>query len=252
MYKFHEAANAFPMMSDAELHELAEDIKAHGQRVPITIFDGKILDGRNRYKACELASVKPNVVEYTDTQDPYMWVWSLNGERRHLSSQEQKATIWSKLYSMSESAMAKRAEIKTAADKARSEATKLRPRNENGTMTTSGGTDCTTTGRTHQSRAWEADQAGVNKGAMARAKSLHNKSPELSDKVAAGEITYAEAKRQTTKEVKHKNTHIVSDAARYVNMANRQLDRILPNDPNAKKELNRLIGLIEKRKATYE
>jgi len=46
---FHEAANIFPMMSDAELDDLTESIRANGQRHPILLYEGKILDGRNRY-----------------------------------------------------------------------------------------------------------------------------------------------------------------------------------------------------------
>ena len=49
--EFHEVAELLPMMAEAELHELAVDIKQHGQREPITTWQGKIIDGRNRYSA---------------------------------------------------------------------------------------------------------------------------------------------------------------------------------------------------------
>lgn len=49
----HPYAEIFPMMSEEEIEELANDIEANGQLNPIKIYDGKILDGRNRYAALE-------------------------------------------------------------------------------------------------------------------------------------------------------------------------------------------------------
>ena len=47
--RFHEYANLFPMIQDATLDALREDIGIHGVREPIVFLDGAILDGRNRY-----------------------------------------------------------------------------------------------------------------------------------------------------------------------------------------------------------
>jgi len=51
MTEFHELANVFPMLQQTELESLAADIRANGQRHAITLYQGKILDGRNRYAA---------------------------------------------------------------------------------------------------------------------------------------------------------------------------------------------------------
>jgi ParB-like chromosome segregation protein Spo0J len=53
---FHPLANLFPMMSDAELDLLADDIVAHGQAETIKLHRGMVLDGRNRYTACRAAT----------------------------------------------------------------------------------------------------------------------------------------------------------------------------------------------------
>lgn len=50
----HPYANLFDRLSPDELERLAADIERTGQLVPIQIYDGRILDGRNRYAAIAL------------------------------------------------------------------------------------------------------------------------------------------------------------------------------------------------------
>jgi ParB-like chromosome segregation protein Spo0J len=54
----HPLAALFPELPPEELTELARDIKARGQLEPIIVYKGLILDGRNRYLACQKAGVK--------------------------------------------------------------------------------------------------------------------------------------------------------------------------------------------------
>lgn len=84
--EFHEAANIFPL-DEEHIEDLAEDIQKHGQQVPIEVFQGKILDGRRRFLACELASVQPITKNVCPT-DPVAYVLSLNLHRRHLSASQ--------------------------------------------------------------------------------------------------------------------------------------------------------------------
>ena len=92
MVEVHSATALFPMMTDTELATLAEDIKTNGQQVPITMYQGQILDGRNRWKACEMAGVKPLVEDWRGTGSPITWVISVNLHRRHLTT-SQRACI---------------------------------------------------------------------------------------------------------------------------------------------------------------
>ena len=75
-----------------ELKELAADIKANGLQNPIVLYNGQILDGRNRFLACKIAKVKPRFVEWDGKGTPTEWVISENLIRRHLTS-SQRAVI---------------------------------------------------------------------------------------------------------------------------------------------------------------
>jgi N6-adenosine-specific RNA methylase IME4 len=47
----HPFADLFPMLDAADSAELRADIAAHGLRDLVTLYDGQILDGRNRFRA---------------------------------------------------------------------------------------------------------------------------------------------------------------------------------------------------------
>jgi len=98
--KFHDIANVFPMLPQAELAALAADIKANGLHHPITTLDGKVLDGRNRYSACVLAEIEPRFEEYTG-DNPLAFVISENIARRHLN-ESQRAMCAARLANMGE------------------------------------------------------------------------------------------------------------------------------------------------------
>lgn len=83
MLEFHEAANIFPL-DEGHIEELSLDIIEHGLQVPIETLDGKIIDGRRRWLACENAGVKPTFKAVSPT-DPIAYVLSLNLYRRHLT-----------------------------------------------------------------------------------------------------------------------------------------------------------------------
>lgn len=84
----HEYANLFPMMSVTEFAELSEGMKmGYLEEFPIITLDGKILDGRNRWKACQATGVGPILKEYAGS-DPIRFVVSANRSRRQLSESQ--------------------------------------------------------------------------------------------------------------------------------------------------------------------
>src|ERR1700731_2234226 len=92
---WHEAANLFPRLHGADLTALVQDIKANGLQNPIVIFDGKLLDGRNRVLACARAGIKPSFV-HKNRVSPLAYVVTENLRRRHLTT-DQRAAIAAEL-----------------------------------------------------------------------------------------------------------------------------------------------------------
>jgi hypothetical protein len=88
------------MMHGDEFLKLVEDIKQHGVRVPIRLYDERgvggsivrtwLIDGRNRMEAAERAGIDIETipVAHVDSSDPLTWIIALNIRRRHLSKRE--------------------------------------------------------------------------------------------------------------------------------------------------------------------
>jgi N6-adenosine-specific RNA methylase IME4 len=108
MLDFHPLANLFPLIEGKAFEDLVEDVRTNGLLDPIRILDGKILDGRNRYRAGIAAGViNPDDAPFDGIQmrdwcrlfienDPLAWVLSKNLHRRHLD-ESQRAIVASKL-----------------------------------------------------------------------------------------------------------------------------------------------------------
>jgi ParB/Sulfiredoxin domain len=115
---FHPLADIFPLMEGAEFDELVADIKKNGCREPIVLYEEKILDGRNRYRACRAAGVPFDTLRglqvgrnirsqsggwhrqgIRDDKDALALVISANIHRRHLTT-EQKRELIAKLIAM--------------------------------------------------------------------------------------------------------------------------------------------------------
>jgi N6-adenosine-specific RNA methylase IME4 len=97
----HPAADLFPLMEGSELAGLVEDIRINGLIEPI-IVDGedRILDGRNRFRACEIAGVEPRYEPYSGAPGGELaFVISKNLKRRHLN-ESQRAMIGVRLANM--------------------------------------------------------------------------------------------------------------------------------------------------------
>lgn len=75
-------------MSVEEFDAFVEDLKARGQQVKITMFQGKVLDGWHRYTGLNKLGKPVEYTEYTGT-DPEGLVLALNVFRRKLSTTQR-------------------------------------------------------------------------------------------------------------------------------------------------------------------
>ncbi len=88
--KFHPYSEIFPLLEGATLDELVADIKAHGLRERIWLYEGQILDGRNRFLACQKAKVKPKYRTLKGTEQAALaFVVSANIHRRQLTDAQR-------------------------------------------------------------------------------------------------------------------------------------------------------------------
>ena len=127
VYLFHEVSSYLPLLEGEEFEALVEDIKQFGQIEPIVLYEGKILDGRNRYRACTKLRIEVLVNEWKPSEatglTPLQYVISTNIMRRHLGK-AQRSEIGLLLIEEEERLTKERM----------SEITKKRERDENGKL----------------------------------------------------------------------------------------------------------------------
>lgn len=91
----HPLADLFPLVEGIEFDELVSSIKMNGLFEPIITLEGTVLDGRNRYRACQAAGIEPRFEEFKG-DDPYAFVAAKNIHRRHLNA-SQRGVIAAKM-----------------------------------------------------------------------------------------------------------------------------------------------------------
>lgn len=172
----HPAAEMFPLLTGAAYDTFKADIAKNGLREPIWLCDGKILDGRNRYRACQETGIEPAFREYTgDT--PVAFVWSLNGERRHLTDSQRGAIARKMLPELREEA------------KKRQKASRATPGHKVGIQR---GTPCDDSEKGRAAKK-AAERVGVSSATIERVEYVAKRDPELLKQIEAGEITATKA-----------------------------------------------------------
>jgi N6-adenosine-specific RNA methylase IME4 len=121
-YEFHPLANLFPLMEGDDFVALVADVKANGVHDPIDLYQGKILDGRNRYRAAEAAEIELETRNFRYFRpefygDPLAYVTSKNLARRHLN-ESQRALVAAKIARLGQGA---RTDLSPIGEKSQSE-----------------------------------------------------------------------------------------------------------------------------------
>ena len=96
--EFHPLAEVFPLMEGQSFLDLVANISSYGLIEPITLYEGMILDGRNRYRACLEANAVLDFDQYAG-DDPMAFVLSKNLQRRHLN-ESQRAMVAARIATM--------------------------------------------------------------------------------------------------------------------------------------------------------
>jgi hypothetical protein len=187
--KSHPIADVWPMMETDKLQELADDIRKNGQLVPVWIYDGMILDGRNRYAACKMAGIEPKTQTYAG-DEPTAFAVSMNDKRRHMTA-GVRAAVAVELLPFFEADAAKR-----------KKETEGRPKKEQDKPVQKVAQvleDEKPQDRNPPARLEAAKSVGVNHRYVQEAKNIKQKAPEVFDRLKAGKITLQDAKREVAK-----------------------------------------------------
>lgn len=184
--QFHDVANIFPYMTDEEFAALKTDIAENGQREPIWLHDGKIIDGRNRYRACVELGIKPKFRLWDEQGSLVQFVLSLNLHRRHLTS-SQRAALATEI----EPLIA--AELEELRRKKISETRVLVHEQMGELLRPSNGDE-----RGPKASEIAAQNLNTNGKYVSDAKTIKKEAPDLFAQVKAGEKSIPEAKRELT------------------------------------------------------
>ena len=87
-YPDSELAEAFRGPTPLEYKTLKDDIELNGQQVPIAFKDKKIVDGRQRKRACIELGITPRYEELPDDIDPARFLMAMHRKYRDLSKND--------------------------------------------------------------------------------------------------------------------------------------------------------------------
>jgi len=188
--KFHKYSHYLPLVEGEEYKKLVEDIRKNGLLEAIWTYEGQILDGRNRYRACKDAGVKPRYREY-DGDSPMAFVVSMNVRRRHLTI-GQLSLISLKVLPELEKEFEKRKAVKVSASRTGAEVEEGLPPSD-----------------IRQARDFAGEIFGISGRAVGAAKSLDEESKkedgvevgDLIEEVASGELGVHTAEKEMRKRI---------------------------------------------------
>lgn len=176
--EYHEVANIFPLMTGEEFAALRDDIAANGLREAIWLHpDGRIIDGRNRHRACVELGIAPVYRTWNGQGSLVAFVVSLNLHRRHLTS-SQKAVIACDILPMLEA-------------EARVRQVALAGTRRNGDLDQK-----VDQGRAPQATAQAAAIVGTNRQYVSDVKAIAQAAPDLLPALRNGEKTVPQVKQE--------------------------------------------------------
>ena len=94
---WHSASKIFPLLVEEDLKGLGLDIRRFGLQQSVVLYEGKILDGRNRALACRMFGIPLSFRTWLPKGDetPENWSISQNLYRRSLTSSQEVLALHS-------------------------------------------------------------------------------------------------------------------------------------------------------------
>lgn len=183
--RVHPVADLFPMLSRDELLDLADSIKREGLINPCVRKDGVLLDGRNRIAACKLVGVEPRFIEY-EGDSPVSFIVSANLARRHLDKGQKIALALEIESHFAEEARKRQLSAGSYGSEGGRGHKKENP--------------CGTISTREKSRDQAAKVVGVSGKLVSAAKAIKEADPERFEKVKAGKMSVAKARKEIKEE----------------------------------------------------
>jgi ParB-like chromosome segregation protein Spo0J len=180
--------NIFPEAKEEDFKELLEDIRTNGfdESMPIIIYQGDILDGWNRWRACEMLGIKPATIDF-EHGDSEALAYTLRTNKRRNMPSGQKAAL--------------AVEAEAIMEELRKEA-EQRKRELSGTRSTPG----QVVQKIAQPASMEtrtvhkaAELFGTNRTYVQAAAKIKAEAPEVFEKLKAGKTTMQEARKEAAR-----------------------------------------------------
>jgi site-specific DNA-methyltransferase (adenine-specific) len=235
--------NIFPEMQSEDYNRLKSDLESNGfdKSLPITLYNGDILDGWNRYKVCQELDITPTYTDFKGNDGEAIEFAMRSNKRRNLTSSQ-----WAAIASEAEDII-KAIQEQVEEDRRVKQAESLK--------NTLGGNDSVLGKKFPQTQPSEnkednktakkvADLFNTNQDYIKQAKKIKEEAPELLDKVKSGELNIKDAKAVTKLDKPQREKVIESlksGEAKNVNSAIKKIEQKELTQKASEKPLNEFV-----------
>lgn len=215
-----------------EIVELVTELKSKGydSNLPIILFEGKILDGWNRYNACIQAQVTPAFREFTGPREEALLYTIRTNKRRELNS-GQKAVIADKYRPLLEKEANARKNEALKQNKPESSPKDVKTEKKKGSV-----------------NKLLSEQFDVSETNLKKVNRLKKEDPKLLDQVESGKISLNKAdkelqnKKNQTKKIEKALPKQKSDSKKAIKDLSKE-QGIYKNSPNDWKVVSKVLAV---------
>ena len=212
----HPLTDHMPVKSDSEYEALKESIRINGLQQPVTRFEGQILDGRHRLRACCEVGIPVAVMDLIGSPDDALVYVLQSNQYHHDYSVSQRAAVAALLLpDIAERVAQGRLErVRAAWDAKRDEGCPV-----NLSDNLDGDSKLT------ESRMIVGEMMRVSPAYVSRALRIQREAPELFEQMHAGTLTLSEALRRLDGEADSPERQQIKASRTKLNHILRRLDQ---------------------------